>query len=206
TTVNQTVVNNYYNTTVVNKNVTVNNVTYVNQNVRGAVTATSGQSFTSAQPVARNMVQVNEREVASAPVAVRAPAAVPPKQAVLGGSAVARVQPPQAVQARPVVAKTAPPPAPISFTQRQEAIRANQGQPISNAQSRQIAVEQQAQQAHTNVAPVRVAPPAKVVTNPPQGNRMGQQQGNMNRPGNPNVNPNANAPGNNNRPANVNPN
>jgi len=206
TTVNQTVVNNYYNTTVVNKNVTVNNVTYVNQNVRGAVTATSGQSFTSAQPVARNLVQVNEREIASAPVAVRAPAAVPPKQAVLGAGAVARVQPPQAVQARAVVAKTAPPPPPISFAQRQEAIRGNQGQPISIAQTRQIAVEQQ---AHTNVAPVRVAPPAKMIANPPQGNRMAQP-GNMNRPGNRNVNQNTNAnvnaPANNNRPANVNSN
>jgi len=218
TTVNQTVVNNYYNTTVVNKNVTVNNVTYVNQNVRGAVTATSGQSFTSAQPVARNMVRVDEREVASAPVAVRAPAAVPPKQAVLGTSTVARVQPPAALQSRPVVAKTAPPPAPLPFAQRQEAIRANQGQPISNAQSRQLAAEQ----PRANVAPVRVAPPAKAVVAPPQGNRMGQPN-NVNRP-NPNANvnqnanvnanapnnnrpnPNANPPANTNRPENVSPN
>ena len=210
TTVNQTVVNNYYNTTVINKNVTVNNVTYVNQNVRGAVTATSGQSFTSAQPVARNMVQVNEREIASAPVAVRAPAVVPPKQAVLGGGAATRFQPPAALQTRAVVAKNTPPPAPLPFAQRQEAIRANQGQPISIAQSHQLAMQQQ---THANVAPVRVAPPAKMVSNPPQGNRMGQSN-NMNRPPNANVNPNANAnanahvnePANNNRPANVNTN
>ncbi len=206
TTVNQTVINNYYNTTVVNKNVTVSNVTYVNQNVRGAVTATSGQSFTSAQPVARNMVQVNEREIASAPVAVRAPAAVPPKQAVLGAAPAARVQPPAVLQARPVVAKTAPPPAPIPFAQRQEAIRANQGQPISMAQSRQLATEQQ---ARSNVAPVRVAPPARGVTNPPQGNRMAQP-GKMNRSANTDINQkanaNVNAPANNNRPANMNTN
>jgi len=68
TTVNQTVVNNYYNTTVINKNVT--NVTYVNQRVAGGVTATSGQSFSSAQPVGRNMVRVDQREVATAQVAV----------------------------------------------------------------------------------------------------------------------------------------
>jgi len=80
TTVNQTVVNNYYNTTVINKNVT--NVTYVNQRVAGGVTATSGQSFSSAQPVARNMVRVDQREVATAQVAVRGPSVVPPKQAV----------------------------------------------------------------------------------------------------------------------------
>src|SRR6266446_4697790 len=74
TTVNQTVVNNYYNTTVINKNVT--NVTYVNQRVAGGVTATSGQSFSSAQPVGRNMVRVDQREVATAQVAVAAPAVV----------------------------------------------------------------------------------------------------------------------------------
>jgi len=52
TTMNETVVNNYYNTTVVNRNVNVNNnVRYVNQGVPGAVTATSPRAFTSAQPV-----------------------------------------------------------------------------------------------------------------------------------------------------------
>src|SRR5713226_4973552 len=63
TTVNQTVVNNYYNTTVIN-------VRYVNQGVSGGVTATSGQNFISAQPVGRNMVRVDQREVATAQVAV----------------------------------------------------------------------------------------------------------------------------------------
>ncbi len=209
TTVNQTVINNYYNNTVVNKNVTVNNVTYVNQNVHGAVTATTAQNFTSAQPVARNMVQINEREVATAPVAVRAPAAVPPKQAVLGAGAPTRVQPPAVLQSRAVVAKTAPPPAPIPFAQRQEAIKANQGQPISIAQSRQIATEQ----PRPNIAPVRVAPPAKAVTPPPQANRPMQQpsaNSNVNRPPAANPNPvenrNANAPANNNRPQSVNTN
>jgi len=48
TTVNTTVVNNYYNTVVVNKT-NVNNVTYVNQRVPGAVTATSRQVMTTAQ-------------------------------------------------------------------------------------------------------------------------------------------------------------
>jgi hypothetical protein len=208
TVVNQTVINNYYNTTVVNKNVTVNNVTYMNQNVRGAVTATSGQNFTSAQPVARNMVQVNQREIASAPVAVRAPAVVPPKQAVLGAGAAARVQPPAALQSRAVVAKATPPPAPLPFAQRQEAIRANQGQPISIAQSHQLAVQQQ---AHANVTPVRVAPPAKATTSLQPGSHFGQPNGNVNPAANnnrpANVNTNANMPpANNNRPANVNTN
>jgi hypothetical protein len=202
TTVSQTVINNYYNTTVINKNVTVSNVHYMNQNVNGAVTATSAQSFTSAQPIGRNMVRVDQREVASAPVAVRAPAAVPSKQAVLGASAPARFQPPAALQSRTVVAKTAPPPPPPSFAQRQEAIKANQGRPISMAQTRQLAIEQ----PRANVAAVRVAPPAKVVANPPHGN-LGMQP-NANRPMSQNVNPkpNVSQPINNNRPPNVNTN
>jgi hypothetical protein len=207
TTVNQTVINNYYNTTVVNKNVTVNNVTYMNQNVHGAVTATSGQSFTSAQPVARNLVQVNQREVSSAPVAVRAPSIVPPKQAVLGAGTTTRYQPPAALQSRAVVAKTAPPPAPLPFAQRQEAIKANQGQPISIAQSRQLSQ----QQSHpNNVAAVRVAPPAKVVSTPPMGNRNAQSNipPNGNRPpsanGNQNVNPGGNRAVNNGTSVNAN--
>jgi hypothetical protein len=221
TTVNQTVVNNYYNTTVINKNVT--NVTYVNQRVAGGVTATSGQNFSSAQHVGRNMVRVDQREMATAQVAVSAPAVVPPRQAVLGGAAAARYQPPAAVQARAVVAKTPPPPAPLRFEQRQEAIKANEGRPISMAQARQL----ETQQPHNNVLPVRIAPPARTVANPPTGNRPqgnpqqgNAQQGNRgmqpnnNRPANANVNPNANAPvnnntnaqANNNRPTNANAN
>jgi len=200
TTVNQTVVNNYYNNTIVNKNVTVNNVTYMNQNVHGAVTATSAQNFTSAQPVSRNLVQVNEREVATAPVAVRAPATVPPRQAVIGAGAPTRVQPPAAMQSRAVVAKTPPPPAPIPFAQRQEAIKANQGQPLTASQSRQLAV----QQPHPSVAQVRVAPPAKVVSTPPPGNR--NMQTNTNRPASNNAPMNANPTSNNNRPPNTNTN
>ena len=212
TTVNQTVVNNYYNTTVINKNVT--NVTYVNQRVAGGVTATSGQTFSSAQPVGRNMVRVDQREMATAQVAASAPAVVPPKQAVLGSGAATRYQPPAAIQARAVVAKTPPPPAPLAFAQRQAAIKANEGQPISNAQVRQM----QAQQPHNNIMPVRMAPPARAVANPPQGNMQqgNVQQGNApqgnrgmqpnnNRPPAGNVNSNVNAPVNNSTNANVPP-
>jgi hypothetical protein len=127
TTVNQTVVNNYYNTTVVNKNVNVTNVRYVNQNVAGGVTATSGQNFTSARPVAQNLVRVNQREIASAPVAVAAPTVAPPKQAVLGSGVATNYHPPQTVQTRPVVAKIAPPPPPPPFAKQQAAIQANDG-------------------------------------------------------------------------------
>ena len=188
TAVNQTAINNYYNTTIVNKNVTVNNnvtnVHYMNQGVPGAVTATSGQAFSSARPVNSNLVALNQREIASAPVAATPPAGVPPKQAVIGAGAPTNVRPPAMLQSRQVIAKTTPPPAPLPFAQRQAAIQANQGRPISIAESRQL----EAQHTQTNVAPVRVAPATTVAM--PHGNntlpnnayRPDQIQNNTNRP------------------------
>jgi hypothetical protein len=157
TTVNRTVINNYYQTTVVNKT-TVTNVTYVNQRVPGAVMATSQQAFTSAQPVARNAVRVDARQMASAQVQVRQPAILPTKQAVLGSARPAEHQPPAAVQQRAVVAKAAPPPPPPSFERRQEAIKSNGGQPLSMTQIRQM---QPAPAARTQAAAIRVAPPPR---------------------------------------------
>ena len=158
TTVNTTVVNNYYTTVIVNKTVNVTSVTYVNQRVAGAVVATTPQALSSGQPVAKNVVTVNAREVASAPVTVTTPPTVPQLEAVLGGHPAVNVKPPAAVQSRVVVAKTPPPPLPPSFTQRQAAIQANGGRPLSAEQVRQITP------AHTQRAAtpqVKVAPPAK---------------------------------------------
>jgi len=161
TRVDSTVVNNYYNTTIVNNNVNVTNVRYVNQSVPGAVAATTPHAFTSAQPVARNAVRIDRREVASAPVRAFTPAVVPAKQAVLGTGAPS-ARPPSALQTRPVVAKTAPPPPPPTFERRQEAIKSNGGRPLSVAQVQQIQPV-----AARREAPVRIAPAAKPVT-PPQ--------------------------------------
>src|SRR5258708_9912919 len=104
TTVNTTVVNNYYNTTVINKNTTVNQ-TFVNQRVPGAVAATTPRAFTSAQPVARNMVTVNQKDIVSAPVSVATPAVAPAKQAVLGAGGTTAAKPPATRLNRPGVAK-----------------------------------------------------------------------------------------------------
>src|SRR6266568_8256753 len=89
--VNQTNITNVYNTVYVNKTVNVTNVTYQNQTAPNAVTATSHQAFTSAQPVGRNMVKVDAREVVSAPVIPLTPAVAPQQRSVLGASAEARV-------------------------------------------------------------------------------------------------------------------
>jgi hypothetical protein len=169
TTVNTTVVNNYYNTTIVNNNVNVTNVKYVNQSVPGAVAATTPQAFTSAQPVAKNAVKVDQREVASAPVRAFTPAAVPAKQAVLGTGA-ATAKPPAVLQTRAVVAKVAPPPPPPSFEKHQEAIKSNGGKPLSVAQVRQIEPL-----AVRPGPPVKIAPAAKpVAPQAAQTNRPGQ--------------------------------
>jgi hypothetical protein len=170
TRVTTTVVTNYYNTTIVNNNVNVTNVKYVNQGVPGAVAATTPQAFTSAQPVAKNVVRVDQREVASAPVRAYTPAVVPAKQAVLGTGSAA-TKPPAAFQSRAVVAKVAPPPPPPSFEKREEAIKNNGGKPISIAQSRQIAPV-----ATRQTARVKIAPAAKPATAQAQANRPAQPQ------------------------------
>ena len=168
TTVNTTVVNNYYNNTVVNQNVTVTNMKYINQTVPGAVAATTSQAFTTAQPVAKSAVNVDQHAIASAPVRALAPASVPTKQAVLGtGAVTVAAKPPAAVQTRAVVAKVAPPPPPPVFEKQQEAIRNNGGKPLTTAQVRQIQPAP-AQSA----APVRIIAPVKAA---PQQNAQGEQ-------------------------------
>ncbi len=215
TTVNTTVVNNYYNTNVVNNNTTVTNVRYVNQRVPGAVTATSTQVLTTSQPVARNVVRVDERQMANAQVAIRTPAMAPERQAFVGAGRPASEHPPERVVNRAVVARTAPPPPPASVERQQIAIRQNGGQPLAISQARQIEPQQK-----TVAAPVRMAPPARPAQQQNDaGNRRGQQPQNNVRPGreggNAPVNAPQNAPQNNTsntpppnaeRPGNVQPN
>jgi hypothetical protein len=155
TTVNNTVVTNVYNTTIVNK--TVTNVTYVNRSAPGAVVATTPQAFASAQSVARNIVHVDTRALANAPVHSAAPAVVPTRQAVAGPVRAAARKPPVAVQKRAVVARTPPPPPPAPIERRLAAITSNGGKPLSVAQARQLAA------AVPRPASVRVAPPARLM-------------------------------------------
>ncbi|HEV3316094.1 MAG TPA: DUF6600 domain-containing protein [Candidatus Angelobacter sp.] len=201
TTVTNTVVNNYYNTTVINNNtritnnnVTVNNQKYVNQSVPGAVTATTPQAFTSAQSVAKNVVPVNQKEVASAPVIAATPSVAPAKQAVLGAGASGAAKPPATLQNRAVVAKATPPPAPAPFARQQQAIQANGGKPPAISQMRHI----QPETAQAAKADVKIAPPAKpAVPQNVQANKLGQPPTNAgNKPGTPNNGAQGNKPGN----------
>jgi len=196
TTVNNTVVNNYYNNVIVNKNVT--NIRYVNQNAPNGVTATSQQNFASAQPVGRNMMRVDRREVESAQVSATTPTVAPQQRSVLGAGATGAARPPERLQQREVVAKTPPPPAPVSFVKQQQEIRANGGRPPAVSQMRQVQTEN-TQQTRPNI---RIAPASQVAA--PQNvraNGSGQPQNNNgNRPGQPQTNVQPNVQNNSNRP------
>ena len=209
TVINQTNITNVYNNVYVNKTVNVTNIKYQNQTAANAVTATSHEAFTSAQPVARNMVKVDAREVASAPVAPMTPGVAPQQHSVLGAGASASAKAPAASFSRAMVAKTAPPPAPVSFAKQQQVIQANGGRPPAASQVRQVQAENQ-QQAHANI---KIAPPAlpgtprNVQANRPAGNapnNQGNAPGNNNRPSGNVQNNQANPAANNNRPPSMN--
>jgi hypothetical protein len=118
TTVNVTRVTNVYNTVIVNKNTTVNNITYVNQHVTNGVTVVSHDTFVNARPAAQNMMRVDQRDIESARV-THVVAAEPVHASVIGAGRPVPVKPPSAVVSRPVVAVRTPPPLPRPIDQRQ---------------------------------------------------------------------------------------
>jgi hypothetical protein len=159
TVVNRTVVTNVYNTTIVNHTV-INNVTYVNQRVPGAVVATSTQAFAAGQKVSSHALPVARQQLVTARAQAIAPAVVPVKQSVLGGARASARTPPPAIEHRPMVARNAPPAAPPSFEQRQAAIKANGGKPLSLSQARQLAPVARPVPVKLSPSPRLMAPPA----------------------------------------------
>jgi hypothetical protein len=196
TTVNTTTVTNVYNTTVINKTTNITNVTYVNRNVSGAVTAVPQQAFTSGQSVSRSAVAVNAREIASAPVNARA-AVAPTRNSVLGlhaGTANRVAAPPAAVASRAVVAKAVAPPPPVPFAARQQALAAHPGQPIARQEMQRLQPATRTTAAVAARPAVKQAPPGKAAQ--PTAVQPGAGQPGMARPGNQPGNRNANRPGN----------
>ena len=121
THVTVTQVTNVYNTTIINRNTTtVNRVTYVNQSLPNAVTAVSRQTFANARPVNSNLVKVDARQLAAAPVVHDVPVQ-PVKQSVLGAGRPGAAKPPAAVENRQVVATRNPTPPRPSIEQHQAA-------------------------------------------------------------------------------------
>ena len=185
TVINKTYVTNVYNNVYVNKTVNVTNIKYQNQTVNNAVTATSHQAFTSAQPVGRNMVKVDAREVASAPVAPLTPAVAPQQRSVLGAGAAAKATPPAALASRAVVAKTTPPPPAVSFARQQQVVQANGGRPPAISQMRQVQTEGAVNaRASVKMAPLATQAPAQNA----RSNRSDVPPTNANRPGSANAN------------------
>jgi hypothetical protein len=150
TTVNVTRVTNVYNTVIVNK--TVNNITYVNQHVNNSVTVVSHDTFVNARPVAGNVMRVDAREIAAAPVS-HAIVAEPVRTSVIGAGRPVSMRPPAAVISRPVVAVRTPPPPQRSLDQRQAAAGGHLNQ-------------------QTLVRPAGPAQPAQM--RPPNGQQPGQ--------------------------------
>jgi hypothetical protein len=189
TTVNNVTITNVYNTTIINKTTNITNVTYVNRDVRGAVTAVPQRAFASAQPVGRAAVVVNARDIASSPMSSRV-AVAPTRESVLGPRAATAnrvAAPPAAVANRQVIAKATPPPPPVAFARQQQALAAHPGQPLARQE-----VQSLRPAAAAEVHPlVKQAPPGKPAT--PNMGRPGNQP---NQPGNQPVAERPGQPGN----------
>jgi hypothetical protein len=121
TTVSVTRVTNVYNTVIVNKSTTINNITYVNQRVNNGVTVVSHDTFVNARPVAGNVMRVDPREIVAAPVS-RLVRAEPIRTSVIGAGRPVTVRPPAAIISRPVVAVRTPPAPPRPIEQRQAQV------------------------------------------------------------------------------------
>jgi hypothetical protein len=156
TTVNVTRVTNVYNTVVVNRSTTINNITYVNQRVNNGVTVVSHDAFVNARPVSRNIMRVEAREVVAAPV-TRTVALEPVRTSVVGAGRPVSVRPPAAIISRPVVAVRTPPAPVRSIDQRQ----AQAGGRLNE------------QTLVRPVAPARPAPQANQSTRPQPANQEG---------------------------------
>jgi hypothetical protein len=176
TTVNNTTITNVYNTTIINNRTTnITNVNYVNRNVRGAVTAVPQRSFATAQPVAHAAIAMNARQIAAAPLSVRA-AVAPTRESVLGARAATAnhvTTPPPAVMNRQVIAKATPPPPPVPFAKQLQAMAAHPGQPLARREVQNLRPAAAAE-AHPMV---KQAPPGKPAT--PTMNHPGNQPANQ---------------------------
>src|SRR6266496_3296844 len=106
TRVNVTQVTNVYNNVTVNK---VTNVTYVNQRNQRAVTVVNRDTFVNARPVHNNIVRVDARQIASAPVTHDVARNIQPqRQSLVGSARPIDRRPPQQVMTRAVVATRQP--------------------------------------------------------------------------------------------------
>jgi len=172
TVVNVTKVTNVYNYYTTNNTTVINRVTYANQTAPNAVTAVSRDTFVNARPVARNIVTVQAREIAQAPV-THMPAVEPVRTSVIGAGKPTSGAPPATVAKRQVVVQRIPPSPPTPFAQRQDKLLVR---PVSspsapgNWRQQPQGNMQQPSANRQQPAPNRIEPP------------VSQQEPAMNRP------------------------
>jgi hypothetical protein len=163
--INQTIVNNYYNTYVVNKTA-VNPASYANRGVAGAVTVVPRNVFTGARPVAAAAMRIPPQTLAQAKVTPML--RVAPSAASLGVASANRpARMSTQLFARPVIARHAPPAPPAPAADRLKAISNQGGAPLAQSQLRDL------RQAHANEQQA----PRRVVLAAPGGGAMHVSQG-----------------------------
>lgn len=121
TVVNVTRVNEVYRYSTTNNATIVNRVTYVNQAAPNAVTAVTRETFVNARPVAHNVVAVQARDIAQAPV-THISGVEPVRSSVIGSGKPTAVAPPASVINRQVVAQHMPAQPTTPFAQRQDKL------------------------------------------------------------------------------------
>ena len=157
TVINNTTINNYYDSS--RNNTATANIQYVNRNVRNGVTAVPQDTFARGRRVTQDARPVPAAQAGSVQV-FGAPSIAPQRESVLGAradTASHAARPPANVLSRPVVARTAPPPAPVPFDRQQPALAKNPGRPLPTADVQQIR-----QSAPPPSAPVRVVDMGRV--------------------------------------------
>jgi hypothetical protein len=178
TRVNVTQVTNVYNNVTVNH---VTNVTYVNQRVTNSVTVVNHDTFVNARPVHNNIVRVDARQMASAPVTHDVARNIQPEhQSVIGPARQVQNKPPEQAINRQVVATRQP-----TVVNRPAAVAgAGNQRPAAPPQVRAVRAAPQ-----TEAKPLERG--ARGGANPPPNNNVGARSGQPgNQPGAP-----ANRPG-----------
>ena len=141
TNINRNVnITNVYNNVYVNKTTNITSVTYVNQNVNGAVAAVPREAMMGGRPIAQSRIPVTREMIAAAQIQQSSQVA-PQRGAVVGGGTSTNVTPPVRALERPVVARRVPPSQVVPFSQQQQSLQTNPGQPLDNGTLNQMRVQ-----------------------------------------------------------------
>jgi hypothetical protein len=111
---------------------------YMNRNVRSAVTVVDRNTFVGSRSVAKNVLQLRERELAAAPVSHTIDV-TPERLSVFGAGKRNAPRPPERIMNLPVVTKQVPPAEPNHFKQIMNAVKQNI--PTQNAPTQRPATE-----------------------------------------------------------------